>query len=344
MNIDPTENRRFTLNEVHTLLPTIKQALHLVLEKRSRGDAAVIRNQVTTYLQASEHDPPELMYDNHLDGYFLRVHIEFVLDRRRPWAGDNLVSLSFVESLDHLFCSTYQTAMANLLWAFDNHLERGYYSTTRASLDYVNVQVWALIERLALITGVNSLPPLSYNEDVDRFRRWYVDFGQLEHSREIHREYEGRFDLDDTNPDGNPNNGLGWNFEPYSVTIDSSASKRARQLLLENLDKKQKKDYTKNRQFKVIGSLGGKYTITHKNQINVIDAAGNALCVVTRDLVPTEDLLLVQKLLIETDEDEFLRVAINWGKRSSSSYSYANLSPRRGGGYDLSFVSSAPGF
>lgn len=94
-----------------------------------------------------------------------------------------------------------------------------------------------------------------------------------------------------------------------------AARKRARALLEGNLTSRQHKQFRKKGHFDVWGSKGNCYRIASEFPYNV-RLAGDAkrskiyFCLEAEDPeLPEEDVLLAQKLLLEADEGEFLRVA-----------------------------------
>lgn len=90
------------------------------------------------------------------------------------------------------------------------------------------------------------------------------------------------------------------------------ASLRARALLREALARWQQNDFNATRSFRVVGASGRTYRIDpmrHRN-VKVLGKAGIewVLCASPADEeLPVEDVMLAQKLLLETDELEFLR-------------------------------------
>jgi hypothetical protein len=94
------------------------------------------------------------------------------------------------------------------------------------------------------------------------------------------------------------------------------AEKKAEKLLLESLNKEQKKHWKERQEFVVLSQSGRKFRIVAGRTKNVheIDEHGNRLtdfCIVAND-VPVPDQLLAQKLLLEHAEAEFLRLANSW--------------------------------
>lgn len=94
---------------------------------------------------------------------------------------------------------------------------------------------------------------------------------------------------------------------------------RAHELLLEFLDEHQKKEYQEKKYFhlEVLDSKTNekkRYRIEKGFAGNVrrVDEQGKILkryCIHTRERLPDEDCMLTQKLLLETNEEHFLRVA-----------------------------------
>lgn len=102
-----------------------------------------------------------------------------------------------------------------------------------------------------------------------------------------------------------------WFFED-----NLEATERAKTLLLENLTPIQQCDYEQNKYFYCTGSDGDLYKILERSQINVRKQVGGQwlrMCVVLADSVPTPDLMLAQKILIETDQQTFDNTAILHG-------------------------------
>ena len=99
--------------------------------------------------------------------------------------------------------------------------------------------------------------------------------------------------------------------------LREEAEIRAEKLLLENLTLRQKEDYVKTKSFVVDGSRY-RYRIRHgrSGNVDVIDRKGmivNRLCAHPVDLVPNPDTMLAQKLMLETDEAAFERIANSHG-------------------------------
>ena len=87
------------------------------------------------------------------------------------------------------------------------------------------------------------------------------------------------------------------------------ADERAKELLLSNLTDEQKKTFTDKGYFECVGNRTGKTYRIH-NYRNINTRCGNdKYCVVQGNDVPLSDQLLTEKMLIENDEDKFLKVA-----------------------------------
>jgi hypothetical protein len=93
------------------------------------------------------------------------------------------------------------------------------------------------------------------------------------------------------------------------------AGARARALLREHLDETQREHFERAGSFIVVAQSGRRYRIRAANTSNVRDETDGAnYCVQFRSdpqclSIPLEDLLLAQKLLLECDETQFLRIA-----------------------------------
>lgn len=93
------------------------------------------------------------------------------------------------------------------------------------------------------------------------------------------------------------------------------SAKRAKELLLHHLHPEQRKQLRRKGHFDVCGSRGTVFRISSSFPFNV-RLAGSAkrsrvyFCVEAEDPnVPKWDIMLGQKLMIEADEGEFLRIA-----------------------------------
>jgi len=93
------------------------------------------------------------------------------------------------------------------------------------------------------------------------------------------------------------------------------AQKRARRLLHGNLTPQQRRELKRKGYFHVWGSKGNVYRIASLFPFNVrlVGCAKRSriyFCLEAEDPeVPVEDVMLAQKLLLESDEGEFLRTA-----------------------------------
>ncbi len=98
------------------------------------------------------------------------------------------------------------------------------------------------------------------------------------------------------------------------------ANWRAEELLTRNLSRYQRESYEEHGRFKVKTHRGHYYWIGKAKVQNVlrVNRRGTPMrvyCLRIRDRVPLGDTLLAQKLLLETDEDQFLEVAFQWPVR-----------------------------
>ena len=91
------------------------------------------------------------------------------------------------------------------------------------------------------------------------------------------------------------------------------AHERALSLLVRCLTPAQRAEFKASNAFRVRGESGQRYKITYGNTANVevLSQSGavlRQLCAGPLD-VPTPALMLAQKLMLETEESEFLRIA-----------------------------------
>lgn len=109
-----------------------------------------------------------------------------------------------------------------------------------------------------------------------------------------------------------------WVYPGEGLKQNQEAEEKAEKLLLSCLSRQQKKDYKQHEYFIVIGNAtGNRYKITKgriKNIYLIHDYDDHVArhCVESNERVPMGDHLLAQKLLIEANEEEFLRVKIDW--------------------------------
>lgn len=102
--------------------------------------------------------------------------------------------------------------------------------------------------------------------------------------------------------------------EARTAETANEANQRARTLLLESLSPSQREDYLRQQHFFVTGSSGARYRI-HRGKVSNVEVIGpdgqvhETLCGVPAVEMPIEDILLAQKLSLETDDRAFRRVA-----------------------------------
>lgn len=104
----------------------------------------------------------------------------------------------------------------------------------------------------------------------------------------------------------------------------AAAEKRAEELLVENLSLKQRERYKRDGWFIVHGK-GCRYRIRRGRiaNVDVIARDGEvlrSLCAHPGESVPDPDTMLAQKLMLETAEEEFLRVANVHARRCSEAH------------------------
>ena len=90
------------------------------------------------------------------------------------------------------------------------------------------------------------------------------------------------------------------------------AEGRARALLHQHLTRAQRLELRKTKGFVVLGKDGRTYHLTTKHTLNVtVEHEGQAygLCVVPDSYLPMSDILLAQKIMLETKPEVFLRLA-----------------------------------
>lgn len=93
------------------------------------------------------------------------------------------------------------------------------------------------------------------------------------------------------------------------------ARARAEELLLDNLTDEQQADYQETQSFRVISADGERvYRVKRgwSGNVELIRPDGRVAaryCIHPREWVPEQDNMLAQKLLLETDEQAFLRIA-----------------------------------
>lgn len=160
-------------------------------------------------------------------------------------------------------------------------------------------------------SAVSHMEQWTQQEGLARIGHNPIRDSELERAYQRTREYAPR-----ENPEW-------WARVTGTATWDApqaKENKKAKELLLSCLTKQQKKQYEKHNWFIVRGSETGLvYRINRKSQINVDlmdgDVVVKRLCTVPDEYVPIEDHLLAQKLMLETDEMDFLSRAIEWRAR-----------------------------
>ena len=96
-------------------------------------------------------------------------------------------------------------------------------------------------------------------------------------------------------------------FMEAGVFPDRRASERALDLLVQCLTPAQRTEFARSSTFKVRGQSGQQYRITYAttSNVEVIGPSGT----VSRRLCAIPAVMLAQKLMLETREAEFLRIA-----------------------------------
>lgn len=108
--------------------------------------------------------------------------------------------------------------------------------------------------------------------------------------------------------------------EPRIQVRDPEPVARARKLLVENLTEEQRAEFEEKKQFHVRSRSGKLYRVTHGVAGNIYRVENvtespkwgerRRFCIHPTDHeVPAEDVMLAQKLWLEGNEEEFLRVA-----------------------------------
>jgi len=90
----------------------------------------------------------------------------------------------------------------------------------------------------------------------------------------------------------------------------AAAEARAKSLLLRALAPKQLQEFARSGYFTVEVAGRGRFVILPDAMFNVLEmATGDCYCAVPATGVPIADLMLAQKLLLESDPDQFFRAA-----------------------------------
>lgn len=118
-----------------------------------------------------------------------------------------------------------------------------------------------------------------------------------------------------------------YRFARCGLYEDRQAYRRSRELLLECLSPSQRGEFERRGAFTVCGQSGRRYRIAYGTGMNieVLGPGGEVeyrLCAAPAD-VPTPAVMLAQKLMLEAQEAEFLRIAIK----------HPAASPLHGGGW-----------
>jgi len=110
--------------------------------------------------------------------------------------------------------------------------------------------------------------------------------------------------------------GLVWSLGGDAAGLDATpAHARGLELLVEHLSPAQRAQYDRFNYFDVIGgNTGRRYRIRHGQVMNVevLDNAGHrmcALCFMPKGQLPVGDVMLAQKLALESFEAEAIKVA-----------------------------------
>lgn len=102
-------------------------------------------------------------------------------------------------------------------------------------------------------------------------------------------------------------------LEPFGLLPERQAAQRATALLVRCLDDAQRAEFQRTRGFTLTAPSGRRYRITFGATANIdmVSNSGEILCrLCARPLeVPVPAVMLAQKLMLETQEAEFLRVA-----------------------------------
>jgi hypothetical protein len=102
-------------------------------------------------------------------------------------------------------------------------------------------------------------------------------------------------------------------FDRLGLVAERHASQRALTLLRRCLDESQRAEFERTRGFVVRSPSGRRYRITYGTTANIdlVGEGGEILCrLCARPLdVPAPAVMLAQKLMLESEEAEFLRLA-----------------------------------
>jgi hypothetical protein len=103
-------------------------------------------------------------------------------------------------------------------------------------------------------------------------------------------------------------------FAEIGLFEDHRAHERSLRLLLRCLTPAQRAEFARSNAFKVRGESGQQYRITYATTSNVeviahSGAISRRLCALPMGNLPIPAVMLAQKLMLETQESEFLRIA-----------------------------------
>lgn len=96
------------------------------------------------------------------------------------------------------------------------------------------------------------------------------------------------------------------------VALQAAATAKAEELLVSCLDQEQQAELAESDQFHVTSSAGRRFCIHRGRAGNVSFGAGRervTYCIHDNEGLPAADTMLAQKLLLETDEAQFLQIA-----------------------------------
>lgn len=98
-----------------------------------------------------------------------------------------------------------------------------------------------------------------------------------------------------------------------AIAREKRIQQKALRLLEENLSAQQWEEYNKDKRFHVVSQSGKLYQIRHGRSRNIRLIENGKIvgiyCIHPQDMVPDEDTLLAQKLMLEANEEAFLKIA-----------------------------------
>jgi hypothetical protein len=191
-------------------------------------------------------------------------------------------------------------------------------STASSSLTTIGIRDWAITMRYVLDNEIEAYHDPSHREWIGFWQTVYNDAATQQAA------HDGRFNIFNPTEHLDPNAivGLDYGFGDFAVqnmpavetvTPQREAIEKARLLLLSCLSDLQRRQFEANGWFDVVAQSGTRYRITKGWGGNVFsihnDRRRDRYCIHPSSYVPEEDNMLAQKLLLETDERTFLRVA-----------------------------------